>query len=50
MSKDKKQPSADRLKSSVKDAIGKLTGDVRVETEGKGEKRRTKPERTPPKT
>lgn len=49
MSKDRGRPSTDQLKSSVKDAIGKLTGDVRIETEGEGEKRRTKPARTTPK-
>ncbi|SFV12435.1 hypothetical protein SAMN02799631_05470 [Methylobacterium sp. 174MFSha1.1] len=30
--------STEQVKGSVKDAIGKLTGDVRVETEGRRQK------------
>ena len=31
--------SAERLKGSVKEAIGKLTGDARTESEGRRQKR-----------
>ena len=34
MASDKKTPSANQLKGSVKEAIGKLTGDARIEAEG----------------
>lgn len=39
------QPCTETVKGSVKEAIGKLTGDVRIETEG----RRQKDEEEPPK-
>ena len=39
------QPETEKVKGSVKEAIGKLTGDVRIETEG----RRQKDEEEPPK-
>ena len=35
MTEDRKTPSAEHLKGSVKEAIGKLTGDARTETEGR---------------
>jgi hypothetical protein len=35
---NKKAASPDQLKGSVKEAIGKLTGDVHVEAEGRREK------------
>jgi len=38
-----KGPSADRLKASVKEAIGKLTGDARVEAEGRRQKQAARP-------
>ncbi len=39
------QPCTEQVKGSVKEAIGKLTGDVRIEAEG----RRQKDEGTPPR-
>ncbi len=39
------QPCTEKVRGSVKEAIGKLTGDVRIETEG----RRQKDEEEPPK-
>ncbi|MEE7438427.1 CsbD family protein [Methylobacterium oryzae] len=39
MTEDRKTPSAEHLKGSVKEAIGKLTGDARTETEGRRQKR-----------
>jgi hypothetical protein len=47
-----KSPSAtstEHAKGSVKEAIGKLTGDVRVEAEGKAQKRRARPPKTAPR-
>jgi uncharacterized protein YjbJ (UPF0337 family) len=48
MSQDREKRSTAELKGSVKEAIGKLTGDARIETEGKAEKHQAKPERTTP--
>ena len=45
MTNDRKTPSTEDLKGSVKEAIGKLTGEVRVEAEGRRQKRGA----TPPK-
>ena len=42
MASDKKTPSANQLKGSVKEAIGKLTGDARIEAEGQRQKRTAK--------
>lgn len=42
MASDKKTPSANQLKGSVKEAIGKLTGDARIEAEGQRQKRAVK--------
>ena len=39
MTEDRKTPSAEHLKGSVKEAIGKLTGDARALTEGRRQKR-----------
>lgn len=39
MSRDDEKPSTDRAKASIKEAIGKLTGDVKVQAEGEAEKR-----------
>lgn len=39
MTENKNSKSADHLKGSVKEALGKLTGDVRVEAEGRSQKR-----------
>ncbi|MGU3544527.1 CsbD family protein [Methylobacterium sp. A52T] len=39
MTEDRKTPSPEHLKGSVKEAIGKLTGDARTETEGRRQKR-----------
>ncbi|WP_082173307.1 CsbD family protein [Methylobacterium platani] len=45
MTKRAPTTSTEKVKGSVKEAIGKLTGDVRVQTEG----RRQKDEATDPK-
>ncbi|SFV12905.1 hypothetical protein SAMN02799631_05579 [Methylobacterium sp. 174MFSha1.1] len=45
MTEDRNSTAADHLKGSVKEALGKLTGDVRIEAEG----RRQKQESTSPK-
>ncbi|MCJ2093901.1 MULTISPECIES: CsbD family protein [unclassified Methylobacterium] len=39
MTERTKLPSAEHLKASVKEAIGKLTGDARLEAEGQRQKR-----------
>lgn len=39
MTEDKNSTSAKHLKASVKEALGKLTGDPRVEAEGRRQKR-----------
>ena len=39
MTEHKSSTSAEHLKGSVKEALGKLTGDVRVEAEGRRQKR-----------
>ncbi|WP_245930703.1 CsbD family protein [Methylobacterium radiodurans] len=38
MTKQRTPPSAEERKGSVKEAIGKLTGDARTETEGRRQK------------
>ncbi|MBE7199393.1 CsbD family protein [Methylobacterium sp. A49B] len=43
MTDDKSSTSVDRRKGSIKEAIGKLTGDVRAEAEGKRQKRASGP-------
>lgn len=43
MTGDKTTTSTDALKGSVKEAIGKLTGDTRMEIEGEREKRAAQP-------
>ncbi|GJE45320.1 CsbD family protein [Methylobacterium soli] len=48
MSRNEEKRSAAELKGSVKEAIGKLTGDPRIETEGRAEKHRAKPVRSAP--
>jgi uncharacterized protein YjbJ (UPF0337 family) len=39
MAAKKNSPPPEQVKGSVKEAIGKLTGDVRVEAEGRHQKR-----------
>jgi uncharacterized protein YjbJ (UPF0337 family) len=39
MTEDRNSTSTEHLKASVKEALGKLTGDVRVEAEGRRQKR-----------
>jgi uncharacterized protein YjbJ (UPF0337 family) len=39
MTEDRNSTSAEQLKGSVKEALGKLTGDNRVEAEGRRKKR-----------
>ena len=39
MAEDRKTSSAEHLKGSVKEALGKLTGDVQVEAEGRRQKK-----------
>ncbi len=43
MTEDRTSASAERLKGSVKEAIGKLTGDARAEADGRRQKRGDKP-------
>ncbi len=43
MTDDKTSASAEQLKGSVKEAIGKLIGDARVEAEGRRQKREAPP-------
>ncbi|MFH6783536.1 MULTISPECIES: CsbD family protein [Methylobacterium] len=45
MTKRAPKTSTEQVKGSVKEAIGKLTGDVRVETEGRRQKDEAKPPR-----
>jgi len=45
MTKRAPKTSTEKVKDSVKEAIGKLTGDVRVETEGRRPKDETPPKR-----
>ncbi len=45
MTGDKTSSSAEQLKGSVKEAIGKLTGDARVEAESRRQKREARPDR-----
>jgi uncharacterized protein YjbJ (UPF0337 family) len=42
MSEYAAKTSTEQLKGSVKEAIGKLTGDVRVQAEGKAQKQSSK--------
>lgn len=42
MSEQPAKTSTEQLKGSVKEAIGKLTGDVRVQAEGKAQKQSPK--------
>ena len=39
MAEDRNSTSAEHLKGSVKEALGKLTGDTRVEAEGRRQKK-----------
>ncbi|MDP4006232.1 CsbD family protein [Methylobacterium sp. NEAU K] len=43
MTEQGKSTSTEHLKGSVKEAIGKLTGDTRVEAEGRRQKREARP-------
>ncbi|WHQ70395.1 CsbD family protein [Methylorubrum extorquens] len=45
-----KSTSTTEAKGSVKEAIGKLTGDARVEAEGKAQKRRVQPSKAAPRS
>jgi uncharacterized protein YjbJ (UPF0337 family) len=45
MTKRAPKTSTEQVKDSVKEAIGKLTGDVRVETEGRRRTDETLPKR-----
>lgn len=45
MTKASKSTSREHLKGSVKEAIGKLTGDSRIEAEGQRQKRTAPPPR-----
>ncbi len=38
MDKDRVEGSATQAKGAVKEAVGKLTGDVKLQAEGKGDK------------
>ncbi|MEL6063450.1 MULTISPECIES: CsbD family protein [unclassified Methylobacterium] len=42
MAEDRNSSSAEHRKGSVKEALGKLTGDARVEAEGRRQKRDAK--------
>ena len=44
MDKDRIQGSADQAKGAVKDAAGKLTGDTKLQAEGKADKLKGKVE------
>ena len=46
MDKDRVEGSAKQMKGSVKDAAGKLTGDSRLEAEGKADKAEGKVQNT----
>jgi uncharacterized protein YjbJ (UPF0337 family) len=51
MAEDKNSPPSEQVKGSVKEAIGKLTGDARIETEGRRQKRESEaPQESPSKT
>jgi uncharacterized protein YjbJ (UPF0337 family) len=45
-----KSTSTTEAKGSVKEAIGKLTGDARVEVEGKAQKRQVQPSKAAPRS
>lgn len=45
MATDKTSPSADEIKGSVAEAIGKLTGDPKVEAEGRRKKEKAPPDK-----
>jgi uncharacterized protein YjbJ (UPF0337 family) len=45
MTEDKGSTSADHLKGSVAEAIGKLTGDAQAQAEGQRRKRGARPSR-----
>ncbi|TGD95451.1 CsbD family protein [Methylobacterium nonmethylotrophicum] len=45
MTKRASSTSTEQIKGSVKEAIGKLTGDVRVEAEGRRQKGEARPPR-----
>jgi len=45
MTERAKVPSAEHLQASVKEAIGKLTGDPRIAAEGRRQKRAARPSR-----
>lgn len=45
-----KPASTEHLKGSVKEAIGKLTGDARIEAEGKRQKRQEPPPKATPRS
>ncbi|GJD59378.1 CsbD family protein [Methylobacterium dankookense] len=49
MTERAKPTSAEHAKGSLKEAIGKLTGDARIEAEGKAQKRRARPSKAGPR-
>lgn len=38
MDKDRSEGALEKMKGSVKDAVGKVTGDSKLQAEGKGQK------------
>ncbi|MCJ2098372.1 CsbD family protein [Methylobacterium sp. E-046] len=42
MTEDSTAPPTDHRKGSIKEALGKLTGDVRIEAEGRRQKRQAR--------
>jgi uncharacterized protein YjbJ (UPF0337 family) len=48
MTEDRISTSAEQLKGSVKEALGKLTGDNRIEAEGRRQKREARAAKTQP--
>ncbi|CAO4178551.1 CsbD-like domain-containing protein [Methylorubrum populi] len=47
---DHAKPASEHTRGSVKEAIGKLTGDARIEAEGKAQKRQARaPKAAPPR-
>lgn len=47
MTEDRNSTSTEHLKGSVKEALGKLTGDTRVEAEGRRQKREARAAEAP---
>ncbi len=49
MTEDKNSPAAEQLKGSIKEALGKLTGDTAVEAEGRRQKREARDDKAAPR-